>query len=347
MKPIIVHDPGHWLRVFNLSAHAQIFVNQKDALRVPGYHIAINDFISPYDMDADQFDLVFWTGLENVNLFKKNLTDTDKDRVISPTAWSRGICNPSSCYSLAEMCYDKYHKPNYNAEYIADLLVGRAVDFHHRNRAWAVHEVLKRNWQDRIIVTAREIDLARSYPELIASPAWDNGMPNYDQFENVHFISSFSGSLKKTFGDLFSKSAELHMPWGIYGHSKYSVVVQDHVGIYIDEKIARPMLATRPFIIIGPQYYLQNLQSLGFQTFDPVIDESYDLEPNDEVRWGLALDALEKLASQNTQSVHDKLKKRLQHNRKLVYNSEYWIGRLKKWLNEEIFNTTGQSCVIY
>jgi hypothetical protein len=347
MKPIVIYDPGNWLKVFNLSVTAQVFSQQNDALRMPGFHIAINDFISPHELDADQYDLIVWTGLENVNLFKKNLTGTDKDRVISPTEWPRGICNPSICYSLAEICYNTYHKPNFNAGYIADLLVGRSVTCHHKNRAWAVHEILKRNWQDRIIVTAREIDLAHSYPELITSPVWKNSLPNYNQFENEHFVSSFSGSLKNTFGDLFSKSPELHMPWEMYNRSHYSVVVQDHVGIYIDEKVARPMLATRPFIILGPQYYLQNLQSLGFQTFNPVINEGYDLEPDDEVRWGMALDALEKLASQNTQSVHDKLKKRLQHNRKLVYNSEYWIDRLKKWLNNEIYNITGQSCVIY
>ena len=77
------------------------------------------------------------------------------------------------------------------------------------------------------------------------------------------------------------------------------------------------------------------------------IDESTVLEPKDQTKCGMGLDALEKLAAKNTQSLHDKLKKRLQHNRKLGYNSEYCVGRLKKWLNNEIYNITGQSCVIY
>jgi len=98
---------------------------------------------------------------------------------------------------------------------------------------------------------------------------------------------------------------------------------------------------------MGPAGYLQALRNLGFATFDPVIDESYDLEPNDQRRYSMALDSLGKLANQNSQSVYDRLKKRLQHNRKLVYNCEYWANRLKDWLNDSIKKETGIQCAIY
>jgi hypothetical protein len=44
------------------------------------------------------------------------------------------------------------------------------------------------------------------------------------------------------------------------------------------------MLAQRLFIVASGQYYLHNLRSLGFQTFDKVIDERYDTIENLEQR---------------------------------------------------------------
>jgi hypothetical protein len=45
------------------------------------------------------------------------------------------------------------------------------------------------------------------------------------------------------------------------------------------EKIWRCMVARRPFIVIGPQYYLQNLKRLGFLTFNDFWDEGYNEYP--------------------------------------------------------------------
>lgn len=348
MKQLSIYDPGNWLETFSLFTIGQVFSTQEDVLRNYSTCIAINDFVNPYPINTEIFDLVFWTGLENINYFRKNFKqDPARNRIISVSVTDDGICNPSACYSLASRCYTPYHKPNFQTRFLADLLPGRAISNQHKNRAWAVHEVIKRGWQDRIIMPVREIDPKLALPELADSPFWSASMPNFDDIENERFIKDFKGSIKDVTGDLFSKSSDLHMPWQMYKNSLYSVIVQDYQGILIDEKIAKPMLATRPFIVIGPQYYLKELRKLGFQTFDPIIDESYDLEPNDEIRWTKALDSLEKLSYQNPQSVHDRLKKRLQHNRKLVYNSEYWINRLKQWLNDEIYQKTGITCAIY
>jgi hypothetical protein len=45
---------------------------------------------------------------------------------------------------------------------------------------------------------------------------------------------------------------------------------------FATEKLWRCMVAGRPFIIMGSQHYLQNLQRLGFQTFSEFWDEGYD-----------------------------------------------------------------------
>jgi hypothetical protein len=45
---------------------------------------------------------------------------------------------------------------------------------------------------------------------------------------------------------------------------------------YLTEKMARPLLTGTPFVVFGPQNYLQNLRRLGFKTFNDVWDEEYD-----------------------------------------------------------------------
>lgn len=55
----------------------------------------------------------------------------------------------------------------------------------------------------------------------------------------------------------------------------------------MSEKILRPILYRRPFVVQGPQRFLKNLRSIGFQTFDHWWDESYDSQPWDCRYYGL------------------------------------------------------------
>jgi hypothetical protein len=49
---------------------------------------------------------------------------------------------------------------------------------------------------------------------------------------------------------------------------------------WFTEKIIRPMAARTPFVALGAPGLLRSLRSLGFRTFDSLIDESYDQETN-------------------------------------------------------------------
>lgn len=50
------------------------------------------------------------------------------------------------------------------------------------------------------------------------------------------------------------------------------------------EKTVRPLMARKPMIVYGPQYFLARLRSMGFQTWSNLWDESYDLFEGPE-RW--------------------------------------------------------------
>ena len=54
--------------------------------------------------------------------------------------------------------------------------------------------------------------------------------------------------------------------------------------LHLTEKIFKPIVAQRPFILVGAPGNLAYLKSYGFRTFDRWIDESYDEEQDHYIR---------------------------------------------------------------
>lgn len=65
------------------------------------------------------------------------------------------------------------------------------------------------------------------------------------------------------------------------------------------EKTYKPMAMGHPFIIAANRGFYRDLRNLGFQTFDHLIDESWDLVDNDETRLKRIADTVRDLCSQD------------------------------------------------
>jgi hypothetical protein len=65
--------------------------------------------------------------------------------------------------------------------------------------------------------------------------------------------------------------------------------------LHLTEKIFKPVVARRPFILVGAPGNLAYLKSYGFRTFDRWIDESYDLEEDHDQRLAKIVNELDKL----------------------------------------------------
>jgi hypothetical protein len=107
------------------------------------------------------------------------------------------------------------------------------------------------------------------------------------------------------------------VPWNIYRRTWFSVaaesVCQGSI-FFMAEKISKPMFAQRPFVVFGIRGFLKQLRSLGYQTFDPVIDESYDNIENDLERWQAAFDQMVKLMDSDPAEICKKLSNIVEHN---------------------------------
>jgi hypothetical protein len=108
---------------------------------------------------------------------------------------------------------------------------------------------------------------------------------------------------------------------------------------YLSEKIWKPIGHSHPFILMAPSKSLEYLKRLGFQTFHPFIDESYDLENDDFTRLKMILDEVEKF-SNKTKEEKDEFSKNviniLHHNQALFLNyskQKLYIDDCKTLLN--------------
>ena len=127
--------------------------------------------------------------------------------------------------------------------------------------------------------------------------------------------------------DTISYNVSDIVPWKIYDHTKYSVIaetVYERV-FFLTEKTTKALFAKRIFVIFSCQGFLQQLRSLGFKTFDSIIDESYDREPNTIKRFELAFKQVEFLAQSSYNSLLDQVQSISEHNHNRLFEYQQEI----------------------
>jgi hypothetical protein len=88
---------------------------------------------------------------------------------------------------------------------------------------------------------------------------------------------------------------------------------------YITEKTIKPICTKTPFLVVTTPGFLNGLKSLGFQTFESLIDEKYDTELNLNNRIKLVVDQLEDIIRNGSKSFYVASQHILDHNhRKLA-----------------------------
>jgi hypothetical protein len=135
------------------------------------------------------------------------------------------------------------------------------------------------------------------------------------------------------------RSMSASIPIEIYKRSWYSIVAETfpNRSTHLTEKTSKPLFEKRLFIIFGSQGSLARLHQLGYQTFNSVIDESYDNEPDDSVRWKMAFDEILKLTTADHQAIYDKIAPVLEHNHTwIVSQQRNRLQKLKDFLDRHI-----------
>lgn len=125
-------------------------------------------------------------------------------------------------------------------------------------------------------------------------------------------------------------------PIEIYNKSCYSLVAETNAHNefnFYTEKIVKPILAGRLFVVVSGQHYLKNLKKLGFKTFDGIIDESYDNEADDVTRWEMALTQVNQLMKKDPIEVYNNANEVIKHNQKLILEFDWYSDFQKNLLD--------------
>ena len=112
-----------------------------------------------------------------------------------------------------------------------------------------------------------------------------------------------------------------------YANSYFHLVTETFFGpnVFLSEKIFKPISNLQPFLVFGDYLTLAELRRLGFKTFEPFIDESYDLEIDPKKRMFLLEKELLKLKNMPIEELHNwyySITDILLYNQKHLYTFE-------------------------
>jgi hypothetical protein len=110
-----------------------------------------------------------------------------------------------------------------------------------------------------------------------------------------------------------------------YSDTYINLVTETFFGknVFLSEKIFKPLSNLQAFIVLGDYGTIAELKRLGFKTFEPFIDESYDLEIDSKVRIKKIEKEIEKLKNKSIEEIHEwyySIKNILLHNQKHMYS---------------------------
>lgn len=116
-----------------------------------------------------------------------------------------------------------------------------------------------------------------------------------------------------------------------YRNSYFNVIVETHMdadqsrGVFLTEKTFKPIKHGVPFLMFGCAGSLEKIKSLGYATFDDIIDQTYDLENNTTDRYSQAMTVLENIATADFADLHgvyQRCRPACQHNQQLFLSSK-------------------------
>ena len=246
--------------------------------------------------------------------------------------------NLIKCIPFNNERYDKYEKMQPSVIFHEDSK-DRDKYFLLLNRAPRIHRMAFISW-----LHSKDLlkDTLTSYPSEKLAP--------YKFSKNIHLSQYFSNMLfvdRKTKSDALLGWKDLennHLPlivdveeWDtnhygtsvdwLYSRTFFSVVTEsvfDDVSLFLDEKVWKPIYNYHPFIILGCPNSLKKLREMGFKTFEPFINESYDNEVQSGKRMGMIVDEVERLCSMSFDElgyIYKNLIPVLNHNRDMLLDN--------------------------
>jgi hypothetical protein len=277
--------------------------------------------------------VLFLPEIEIINQENQWLSQIPNLTIVAPAQHTFGmLCYPWITWQhWLQDAVDVYQKPGLKS-YIDTFVPGqvRPMLFDVLLGGERPYRTLLHNWIENDPVLSSQTVMTyyggnSTRPRMILEP----GMKNVAVTENFHAgVNCFFEDVETRIGVI--------PPVSIYQQCAYSIVTEttaQHNYVFFTEKIARPIVCQRLFIVLSSCGYLHYLRNAGFQTFNSIINESYDLEVNDEKRWRMAFEQMQLLAKQNQQKILQLIAPIVEHNRRVLLTTD-WHGKMSTQVNQ-------------
>ena len=324
------------------------FIETQHPIKIAGYHVsfpAVDTWLERFDKVYPFVihSFVFCSEVHQVTV--EQLNQVDRTNV---TIYIAGKFNYTLKFAKVRTWLDWFvTSTNFYKNINPNLLKTKLIDVEHKSKKFDIllgcrrdHRTFVHNY---IITNNLQFNNIVTYHQK-----WSQDLRLSDQYitedDGVEYTVPPNHTVQyvKYYGAHISMSQIV--PIKIYNQTHYSLVAETNATNefnFYTEKIVKPILARRLFIAIAGQYYLKNLRGFGFRTFSNVIDESYDEEPNHELRWQMAMDQLQYLCNQDPQEILPQIKNIVNHNQRLMLDND-WYDDFKQDFLKDIVHTIGR-----
>jgi len=203
--------------------------------------------------------------------------------------------------------------------YFADILLGNL-----KTQRKQFYNLLQENNQ-------LENNLVNAFG-VYKTPFLDQGIGEIDLFfNNLDTSGDYAKTTKHFKGNFASQYISKHVQQASW-ISVVAETLDDNRIFFPTEKTGKALMSGKPFIVLSSKHFLKNLRSIGFKTFHPIIDESYDLIDSVESRTRAAYSSFIELQKQDPIIVRKKLKDVLEHNEQCMRDKSFLTQRARNLL---------------
>lgn len=317
--------------LFNTATHYNVYLDIPDDIDFSWNYIYddtvfnLDNFIQNLNIKDDQSLIVLW-GVDrriNVNDIRFNKLNEWYSSIKNPMILFNGAVYPDTSGNL-EFSYQQIEF----FRYLSKLSIGEFTPAINKNK--------------KFFFASTKDYLSRRYilQSLINNGFKEQGYLAYKCIERCHTNEPYDPINLQLIQNVgtgidhllpiqgFDSSTEYRdISTDIFSDAYLSIVTETFFEgpIYFSEKIFNSMLYNHIFVYLGPPHSLAYLRSLGFKTWNHVIDESYDLIDDPAERLfalTLALNTFLSNSIEEIQRIYIENIELINHNRNLVLSTE-------------------------
>lgn len=281
---------------WDFSAGSRFIVPQEECLLILPYTILRNLNTATFikDVNSSKCYIYFIEQHDNMNVYRE--VEQQISQITRPVhlhadakLHDEGIPIATLSYDFTDVLNNFYLETNQN-----------------RTKDFLLTTILKPKRLHRkiLIDKLKQADLLKNYAGVIHSFESPADFASQQKYGKWLGTLTSAGPHKWLDGKIY---------WDLYNTVHYELVPETRhdYASYPTEKIWKPIVAKIPFICLSDYRFYNTLHSLGFKTFDGIIDESFASEPDLETRVDKIIQTMSNI---NAQEFYERSRDICEHN---------------------------------